>query len=56
MVLTPSKSHWRTVDYLDGMVPGTLVMRLAGKEYKSLLRSAQTQTGKEIEFLKDAKL
>lgn len=56
VMMTSSKSHWLTVNYHDAGGPRTLAMRLDKKEYKSVLRSAQNQTGKEIEFLKDAKL
>lgn len=56
VMLTSSKSHWFTVDYRDGAAPRSLVMRPDKKEYKAVLRSAEDQTGKQIEFLKDAKL
>lgn len=56
VMLTTSKEHWLTVDYHDGKAPKSVVLRLDKKEYKAVLRSAADQTGKEIEFLKDAKL
>jgi len=56
VMLTKSKDHWFTVDYHEGEVPRSVVLKLDKKEYKAVLRSAKDQTGKEIEFLKDAKL
>jgi len=56
VMLTKSKDHWFTVDYRDGEVPKSIVLKLDKKEYKEVLRTARDQTGKEIEFLKDAKL
>ena len=56
VMLTKSKSHWFTVDYHEGAVPKSLVFRLHKDDYKRVLETAKTQTGKEITFLKDAKL
>jgi hypothetical protein len=56
VMLTKSKDHWFTIDYHDGDVPKSVVLKLDKKEYKEVLRTAEDQTGKEIEFLKDAKL
>jgi len=56
VMLTSSKSHWFTVDYHDGPAAKSAVFKLSGKEYKDVLRTARAQTGKEIEFIKDAKL
>lgn len=56
VMLTKSKSHYLEVDYRENAVPSSLVLRLEKKEYKEVLRTARSQTGKEIEFQKDAKL
>jgi hypothetical protein len=56
VMLTKSKSHWFTVDYHEGTVPKSLVLRLHKDEYKKVLETAKAQTGKDITFIKDAKL
>jgi len=56
VMLTQSKDHWLTVDYHDGQVPNSITLKLDKTEYKEVLRLARDQTGKEIEFQKDAKL
>jgi len=56
VMLTKSKSHYLEVDYHEGTAPSALVLRLDKKEYKEVLRTARDQTGKDIEFQKDAKL
>lgn len=56
VMLTKSKSHYLEIDYHEGAAPSALVLRLDKKEYKGVLRTARDQTGKQIEFQKDAKL
>jgi len=56
VMLTKSKSHWFTVDYHEDNVPKAIVLRLDKKEYQKVLVTAKSQTGKEITYLKDAKL
>jgi hypothetical protein len=54
VMLTKSKSHWLYVDYHEENIPKSLVLRMDKKEYKEILTTAKAQTGKEVEFLKDA--
>jgi hypothetical protein len=56
VMLTKSKSHWFTVDYHEGAAAKSLVLRLDKSEYKKVLETAKAQTGKDVIFLKDAKL
>jgi len=56
VMMTSSKSHWLTIEYHDGGAVKSVVLKLSKKEYKDVLRTARAQTGKDIEFLKDAKL
>lgn len=56
VMLTQSKSHWLYVDYKENGVPKTLVVRMHKKNYKDILLTAREQTGKEVQFSRDAKL
>lgn len=56
VMLTSSKSHWLTFEYRDKDVPKTLVLRMDKSEYRSIIQTAEAQTGKAVEILNDAKL
>jgi hypothetical protein len=55
VMLTTSKSHWLYVDYHQENATRSLVLRMDKKNYKKILDTAQAQTGKQVEFLGDAK-
>jgi len=54
VMLTKSKSHWLYVDYHEGVVAKTLVLRMDKKEYKQILQTAKAETGKEVEVMGEA--
>ena len=55
VMLTKSKSHWLYIDFREQSVPKTVVLRMDKKEYKNIFDAVKTHTGKEVEFLGDAK-
>ena len=55
VMLTKSKSHWLYIDFHEQNAPKTVVLRLDKKEYKNIFDAVKTHTGKEVEFLGDAK-
>ena len=55
VMLTKSKSHWLYVDYHQTVDPASLVLRMDKRNYKQILEVAQTQTGKQVEYLGDVK-
>lgn len=55
VMLTKSKSHWLYADYKEQNVQKTLVLRMDKKEYKDILETVKSETGKEVAFLGDAK-
>jgi len=55
VMLTKSKSHWLYIDFHEQTVPKSLVLRMDKKEYKSIFEAVKTHTGKEVEFLGNAK-
>jgi hypothetical protein len=55
VMLTKSKSHWLYVDFHEQSVPKTVALRMDKKEYKNIFEAVKTHTGKEVEFLGDAK-
>jgi hypothetical protein len=55
VMLTKSKSHWLNVDFHQESGPSSLVLRMDKKNYKTILNTATAQTGKQVEFLGDAK-
>jgi hypothetical protein len=55
VMLTKSKSHWLYIDFHEQAVPKSLVLRMDKKEYKNIFDAVKTHTGKEVEFLGDAK-
>ncbi len=56
VMLTKSKSHWLYIDFHEQNVPKTVVLRMDKKEYKNIFDAVKTHTGKEVEFLGDAKV
>jgi hypothetical protein len=55
VMLTKSKSHWLYIDFHEQSTPKTVVLRMDKKEYKNIFDAVKTHTGKEVEFLGDAK-
>ena len=55
VMLTRSKSHWLYIDFHEQNAPKTVVLRMDKKEYKNIFDAVKTHTGKEVEFLGDAK-
>jgi hypothetical protein len=55
VMLTKSKSHWLYIDFHEQVVPKSLVLRMDKKEYKRIFEAVKTHTGKEVEFVGDAK-
>ena len=50
VMLTKSKSHWLTIEYRSENTPKTLVLRMDKSEYKKIIATAKTATGKDVEF------
>ena len=55
VMLTKSKSHWLYIDYHDRNVPMSVVLRMDKSNYKKVFDAVKTHTGKEVEFMGDAK-
>jgi len=55
VMLTKSKSHWLYVDYHQESAPRSLVLRMDKKNYKKILNTANSETGKQVAFLGDVK-
>ena len=55
VMLTKSKSHWLYIDFHEQNAPKSVVLRMDKKEYKNIFEAVKTHTGKEVEFLGDAK-
>jgi hypothetical protein len=55
VMLTQSKSHWLYTYYRQDTGTSTLVLRMDKKNYKKILDAATAQTGKQVEFLGNAK-
>jgi hypothetical protein len=55
VMLTKSKSHWLYIDFHEQGAPKSMVLRMDKKEYKNIFEAVKTHTGKEVEFLGDAK-
>lgn len=56
VMLTKSKSHWLYIDFHEQNSPKTVVLRMDKKEYKNIFEAVNAHTGKEVEFLGDAKI
>lgn len=55
VMLTKSKSHWLYIDYREQNVSKTIVLRMDKGEYKKIFEGIKSHTGKDVEFLGDAK-
>ena len=55
VMLTKSKSHWLYINFHEQNVSRSVVLRMDKKEYPQILEAVKTHTGKEVEFLGDAK-
>lgn len=54
VMLTKSKSHWLYIDFHEQAVPKSLVLRMDKKNYKQIMDSISSHTGKNVEFIGDA--
>jgi len=55
VMLTKSKSHWLYIDFHEQNVPKSVVLRMDKNEYQKIFEAVKAHTGKEVEFLGDAK-
>ena len=55
VMLTKSKSHWLYIDFHEQNTPKSVVLRMDKGEYQKIFAAVKTHTGKEVEFLGDAK-
>jgi hypothetical protein len=55
VMLTKSKSHWLYMDYHEQNIPKSVVLRMDKGDYKKIFDAVKTHTGKEVEFIGDAK-
>jgi hypothetical protein len=55
VMLSKSKSHWLYIDFHEQNVPKNIVLRMDKNEYQKIFEAVKTHTGKEVEFLGDAK-
>jgi hypothetical protein len=55
VMLTKSKSHWLYIDFHEQNADKSVVLHMDKKEYKNIFDAVKTHTGKEVEFLGDAK-
>lgn len=55
VMLTKSKSHWLYIDFHEQGTPKNIVLRLDKGEYRKVLEAVKVHTGKEVEFLGEAK-
>jgi len=54
VMMTKSKSHWLYIDYRDGDVPKTVVLRMEKGQYKKICDAIQAHTGKAVHYEGDA--
>lgn len=54
VMLTKSKSHWLEIDYREGEVPKSFVLRMDKHEYLRILDAVKAHTGKDAEVLGNA--
>lgn len=54
MMLTTSKSHWLEIDYHEGELPKSFVLRMDKHEYIRILDAVKAHTGKDAEVLGNA--
>ena len=54
VMLTKSKSHWLEIDYHEGNLPKSFVLRMDKHEYLRILDAVKAHTGKDAEVLGNA--
>jgi hypothetical protein len=54
VMLTKSKSHWLEIDYHEGDLPKSFVLRMDKHEYIRILDAVKAHTGKDAEILGNA--
>jgi hypothetical protein len=54
VMLTKSKSHWLEIDYREGDIPKSFVVRMDKHEYIRILDAVKAHTGKDAEILGNA--
>lgn len=54
MMLTKSRSHWLEIDYREGEVPRSFVLRMDKHDYIHILDAVKAHTGKDAEVLGNA--
>jgi hypothetical protein len=54
VMLTKSKSHWLEIDYREGDIPKSFVLRMDKHEYIRILDAVKAHTGKDAEILGNA--
>ena len=54
VMLTKSKSHWLEIDYHEGDIPKSFVLRMDKHEYIRILDAVKAHTGKDAEILGNA--
>jgi len=55
VMLTKSKSHWLYIDFHEQNTAKSMVLRMDKNEYKKIFDAIKTHTGKDVEFVGDAK-
>jgi len=54
VMLTKSKSHWLYIDYHEQDAAKSLVLRMDKNNYRTIIGSVKTHTGKDVEYLADS--
>ena len=54
VMLTKSKSHWLEIDFREGDIPKSFVLRMDKHEYIHILDAVKAHTGKDAEVLGNA--
>jgi hypothetical protein len=54
VMLTKSKSHWLEIDYREGEVPKSFLLRMDKHDYLRILDAVKAHTGKDAEVLGNA--
>lgn len=55
VMLTKSNSHWLYIDFHEQNTAKSIVLRVDKNEYKKIFDAIKTHTGKDVEFVGDAK-
>jgi hypothetical protein len=55
VMLTKSKSHWLYIDFHEQSTPKNIVLRMDKGQYKQIFEAVKAHTGKDVQFLEDAK-